>query len=258
MTSQAQSILQQDLTSRARGHDDAARAGSGSRHRDLWLDPGAICSGMSCLKSMLAMSGLHHALKDRPLKKYKFTHAFSPDPGWGPGSAPARQGRRGRTPGLDQDSRASLSSCCSRHKTSSKILSSRPPCCSFPVRRSSSRSSPGPRTSRPSTSPRCATRPVTSRSIPVTATRGPARARSRSSTVRAGSCAIVVIPSRSWPSDSTFVETAWLLIYGELPTAAQLARFRELLTEQNCCTKGCVTISRAFRHTVIPWRCSRR
>ena len=54
MTSQAQSVLQQDLTSRARGHDDAARAGPESRHRDLWLDPGTapICSGMSCLKSL--------------------------------------------------------------------------------------------------------------------------------------------------------------------------------------------------------------
>ena len=139
-------------------------------------------------------------LKDRPLKKYEFTHAFSPDPGWGPGSAPAREGWRGRTPGLDQDSRASLSSCCSRHKTSSKILSSRPPSCSFPERRSSSRSSRGPRTSRPSTLLRCATRPVTSRLIPVTAIQGLARARSRSSTVRAGSCVIVVIPSRSLPS----------------------------------------------------------
>ena len=42
MTSQAQLVLLQALTSRARGHDDAARAGSGSRHRDLWLDPGAL------------------------------------------------------------------------------------------------------------------------------------------------------------------------------------------------------------------------
>jgi len=37
---------------------------------------------------------------------------------------------------------------------------------------------------------------------------------------------------------SSFVETAWLLIYGELPTAAQLARFRELLTEQQLLHEG--------------------
>ena len=37
---------------------------------------------------------------------------------------------------------------------------------------------------------------------------------------------------------STFMETAWLLIYGELPTPAQLARFRELLTEQQLLHEG--------------------
>ena len=32
---------------------------------------------------------------------------------------------------------------------------------------------------------------------------------------------------------ATFPETAWLLIYGELPTQQQLARFRTLLTENS-------------------------
>src|SRR5271157_3828560 len=38
--------------------------------------------------------------KYRPRKKYKFTHAFSLDSGWGPGFAPARQGWRDRRPDL--------------------------------------------------------------------------------------------------------------------------------------------------------------
>ncbi len=48
---------------------------------------------------------------------------------------------------------------------------------------------------------------------------------------------------RGYPIDqlaekSSFVEVAWLLIFGELPTAAQLARFRELLTEQELLHEG--------------------
>src|SRR5208337_2964943 len=45
-------------------------------------------------------------------------------------------------------------------------------------------------------------------------------------------------PIEELAEHSTFVETAWLLIYGELPTAAQLARFRELLTEQELLHEG--------------------
>ena len=39
-------------------------------------------------------------------------------------------------------------------------------------------------------------------------------------------------PIEELAEKSTFVETAWLLIWGELPSPAQLKRFRELLTEQ--------------------------
>ena len=39
-------------------------------------------------------------------------------------------------------------------------------------------------------------------------------------------------PIEELARQSTFVETAWLLIWGELPSAAQLDRFRALLTEQ--------------------------
>jgi len=46
-----------------------------------------------------------------------------------------------------------------------------------------------------------------------------------------------ILQHRGYPIEelaehSTFVETAWLLIYGELPREPQLARFRELLNEQ--------------------------
>ena len=39
-------------------------------------------------------------------------------------------------------------------------------------------------------------------------------------------------PIEELAEHSTFIETAWLLIWGELPSPAQLKRFRELLTEQ--------------------------
>ena len=46
-----------------------------------------------------------------------------------------------------------------------------------------------------------------------------------------------ILQQRGYPIEelaehSTFVETAWLLIYGELPSEPQLARFRELLNGQ--------------------------
>jgi len=46
-----------------------------------------------------------------------------------------------------------------------------------------------------------------------------------------------ILQHRGYPIEelaehSTFVETAWLLIYGELPSEPQLARFRELLNGQ--------------------------
>jgi citrate synthase len=46
------------------------------------------------------------------------------------------------------------------------------------------------------------------------------------------------IPIEELAEHSTFVETALLLIYGELPTAEHLARFRELLTEHEMIHEG--------------------
>jgi citrate synthase len=45
-------------------------------------------------------------------------------------------------------------------------------------------------------------------------------------------------PIEQLAEQSTFVEVAWLLIWGELPTAAQLRKFRELLTAQELLHEG--------------------
>jgi citrate synthase len=46
------------------------------------------------------------------------------------------------------------------------------------------------------------------------------------------------IPIEQLAEHSTFVETAWLLIYGELPTAPQLRHFRDLLTKHEMLHEG--------------------
>ena len=51
---------------------------------------------------------------------------------------------------------------------------------------------------------------------------------------------------------STFVETAYLLIYGELPTAAQLAEFSELLTENQMLHEGMRFHFESFPPTAHP------
>src|SRR5512135_278531 len=45
-------------------------------------------------------------------------------------------------------------------------------------------------------------------------------------------------PIEQLAEQSTFVEVAWLLIWGELPTAARLRKFRELLTAQELLHEG--------------------
>ena len=52
---------------------------------------------------------------------------------------------------------------------------------------------------------------------------------------------------------STFLETAYLLIYGELPTAAQLATGRRLSSATPCSTRSSGASSTAFRWTPIRW-----
>src|SRR5271166_4242660 len=204
--------------------------------RSLARSRRAICSGMSCLKDLQCL--VDHALKDRPLKKYEFTHAFSPDPGWGPGSAPAREGRRGRTPGLDQDSRASLSSMLlstqnfqqdSQLKTAVLHL-------------------PGEEIKLPIISGTEDEQAIDITSLRdetgyITVDPGYSNTGACESKITFIDGESGVLRYRGYPIEelaehSTFVETAWLLIYGELPTGAQLARFRELLTEQELLHEG--------------------
>ena len=65
---------------------------------------------------------------------------------------------------------------------------------------------------------------------PGLATLARAAARSRSSTASAASCATAATRSRNWREKSTFLEVAWLLIHGELPTKAELATFADAVT----------------------------
>ena len=105
------------------------------------------------------------------------------------------------------------------------------PSFSFRAGSTSSLSSSVPRTRSASTSPLCVAPRAPSPSTPLTATPAPARAPSPSSTARRGFCATAAIRSRSWPSQATFLEVAYLLIYGELPDASPSSpRFEDQLT----------------------------
>ena len=100
------------------------------------------------------------------------------------------------------------------------------------------RSSPERRTSWPWTSARFATGPVTSRSIPDTATRGRARARSRSSTA-SGHPALPRLSHRGAGREKHVRRDGLAL---DLRRAAHRRRslpgFRELLTEQELLARG--------------------
>ena len=77
----------------------------------------------------------------------------------------------------------------------------------------------------------CARQPGTSRWMMATGTQGRVPARSRSSTGIWASCAIAALRIEELAEKSTFVETAYLVIYGNLPTSPQLRAFSDLLTE---------------------------
>src|SRR5512133_3856137 len=46
------------------------------------------------------------------------------------------------------------------------------------------------------------------------------------------------IPIEQLAENSSFIETAWLIIWGELPTEGQLRRFRDLLPGHELLTEG--------------------
>ena len=100
---------------------------------------------------------------------------------------------------------------------------------------------------------------ATSPSIRATPTPAPAAARSPSSTARRASCATAAIPSRSSPSSSTFLEVAYLLIYGELPTKERARGLQRTTSPTTrCSTRTFALHFRRFPPTRIPWRSFRR
>ncbi len=60
------------------------------------------------------------------------------------------------------------------------------------------------------------------------------------------------IPIEQLAEQSTFIETAWLLIWGELPKEAQLRRFRALLTEHELIHEGLHHHYDGFPSTAAP------
>ena len=63
------------------------------------------------------------------------------------------------------------------------------------------------------------------------------------------------IPIEELAEKSTFIETAYLIIYGHLPNRAELKRFSDLLTRERDAPRGHeVSTSRASRRTRIRWR----
>ncbi len=64
-------------------------------------------------------------------------------------------------------------------------------------------------------------------------------------------------PIEELAEHSTFIETAYLIIFGELPTETQLAEFRNLLLGHMFIHEACGTTSRAFRQTPRRWPFSR-
>ncbi len=76
------------------------------------------------------------------------------------------------------------------------------------------------------TSASCCRRPAWSPSTRASPTPRRAPRRSPTSTATPASCATAATRSTSWPKESTFLETSYLLIYGELPTADAAGRVR--------------------------------
>jgi citrate synthase len=70
--------------------------------------------------------------------------------------------------------------------------------------------------------------------------------------------AVPGIPIEQLAEHSTFIETALLLIYGELPTADHLAKFRDMLIEHENIHEGMRHCFQGFPRPVTRWRSCRR
>lgn len=60
------------------------------------------------------------------------------------------------------------------------------------------------------------------------------------------------VPIEELAEKSDFVETAWFLIYGRLPTPLELRRFKNLLTEHEMLHEGCLNLLNGFPPTTQP------
>jgi len=65
------------------------------------------------------------------------------------------------------------------------------------------------------------------------------------------------IPIEELAQKSTFIETAYLLIYGQLPTTSNCGGSPINSPRTSSCTKTWPSTSRAFPAPRTPWRCSR-
>ena len=102
----------------------------------------------------------------------------------------------------------------------------RPPSCTTPAASTRWRSTPPPRARPPFDIGKLLPHDRAGRrSTPATATPRRARRRSPTSTVTPASCATAGYPIDQLAESSTFLEVSYLLIYGELPTQAELDAF---------------------------------
>jgi len=83
-------------------------------------------------------------------------------------------------------------------------------------------------------------------------TRARARAASPLWTVKKG-FSVTGLPVEELAEHSTFVETAYLLINGELPSRKELTRFSVMLNDHSLFTKTCGSFSRTFPEEPILW-----
>ncbi len=105
---------------------------------------------------------------------------------------------------------------------------------------------------RASTSRRSAARPGTRRSTTASSTRRRPSRRSPSSTATRASCATAGYPIEQLAQNSTYLEAAWLLIYGELPTPDELGEFDEKIRHHTLLHEDLKRFFSSLPHTAHP------
>ena len=105
---------------------------------------------------------------------------------------------------------------------------------------------------RPSTSPACGSRPASSPLTRAIANTGSCQQRHHLRGRREGHPALPGIPVEQLAEHSTFMETAYLLINGELPTRKELTRFSVLLNDHSLVHEDMKTFFQNFPRTAHP------